>query len=177
MDDFSVKFPAQMEELRRGVQRDVRKSLRAAKHLVTAQVCFVFAIVLMKQSLQHFTPAGLLTANALCSLPFAFFLAKTDRAASEALGARQFSESLRASRGVAETTTMSSQGNALARVLNSWYVRFLGLLIVAGHACTAFGLELVSTSNAVVLGQLVPVYSCAIAVFSTTPSPMRSALA
>ena len=64
MDDFSVQFPAQMEELRRRVKRDVRKNLRAAKHLLAAQVCFVLALVLVKQSLQHFTPAGFLAARA-----------------------------------------------------------------------------------------------------------------
>ena len=170
-----MQFPAQMEELRRRVQRDVRRNLRAAKHLLGAQVCFVLALVLVKQSLQHFTPAGFLAARALVSLPLAYLLARSDQrlAAGEAFpiggGAREQKRL-----GAGETRPFASRASVNARIvalLNDGHVRWLGALVLLGQACTAFGLAQVSVSNAVVLGQLVPVYACAIAVFQGVEKP------
>ena len=182
MDDFSVQFPAQMEELRRRVQRDVRKNLRAAKHLLAAQVCFVLALVLVKQSLQHFTPAGFLAARALVALPLIYLLARSDRDAGEAF----FGENGTPARG--RLARGNGNGNALntpfgtrsapvsiapglAALLNDGHVRWLGALVLLGQTCTALGLARVSVANAAVLGQLVPVYACAIAVFQGVEKP------
>ena len=169
MDDFSVQFPAQMEELRRRVQRDVRKNLRAAKHLLAAQMCFVLVLVMVKQSLQHFTPAGFLAARALVSLPLAYLLARSDRAAGEARfsgDARDLSADN--TRPFASATSVNAHIMAL---LNDGHIRWLGALVLLGQAFTALGLARVSVSNAVVLGQLVPVYACAIAVFQGVEKP------
>ena len=177
MDDFSVQFPAQMEELRRRVKRDVRKNLRAAKHLLAAQVCFVLALVLVKQSLQHFTPAGFLAARALVALPLIYLLARSDRDAGEA-----FFGSGTPATGLARvanvnalrpfgTRSTPSIAPGLAALLNDGHVRWLGALVLLGQTCTALGLARVSVANAAVLGQLVPVYACAIAVFQGVEKP------
>lgn len=180
MDDFSVQFPAQMEELRRRVQRDVRKNLRAAKHLLAAQVCFVLALVLVKQSLQHFTPAGFLAARALVSLPLIllYLLARSDRDAGDAFfffggekHARENTTETRRDVPFAPSKKSPVTKERLAALLNDGHVRWLGALVLLGQAFTALGLARVSVSNAVVLGQLVPVYACAIAVFQGVEKP------
>ena len=147
MDDLSLKFPEEMEQTRLRVQRDVRRSLRAAKHLVAAQVCFVIAIVLVKQCLQHFTPSGFLASRAVVSLPFILALSKSDPDA-DAEFKREAPE-----------------------LFASGYLLFLGALVFLGQALLAQGLERVSVANTVVLGQLVPVYSCTIAVFQGVEKP------
>ena len=177
MDDFSVQFPAQMEELRRRVQRDVRKNLRAAKHLLAAQVCFVLALVLVKQSLQHFTPAGFLAARALVALPLIYLLARSDRDAGEAFfgSGTPATRLARVANGNAltpfGTRSAPSIAPGLAALLNDGHVRWLGALVLLGQTCTALGLARVSVANAAVLGQLVPVYACAIAVFQGVEKP------
>jgi len=181
MDDFSVQFPAQMEELRRRVQRDVRKNLRAAKHLLAAQVCFVLALVLVKQSLQHFTPAGFLAARALVALPLIYLLARSDRDAGEAFfgfsGTPATETAARVANGNALNTPFGTRSApiriapGLAALLNDGHVRWLGALVLLGQTCTALGLARVSVANAAVLGQLVPVYACAIAVFQGVEKP------
>ena len=181
MDDFSVQFPAQMEELRRRVQRDVRKNLRAAKHLLAAQVCFVLALVLVKQSLQHFTPAGFLAARALVALPLIYLLARSDRDAGEAFfGENGTPATETAARGNGNGNALTPFGTrsapvriapGLAALLNDGHVRWLGALVLLGQTCTALGLARVSVANAAVLGQLVPVYACAIAVFQGVEKP------
>lgn len=179
MDDFSVQFPAQMEELRRRVQRDVRKNLRAAKHLLAAQVCFVLALVLVKQSLQHFTPAGFLAARALVALPLIYLLARSDRDAGEAFfGSGTPATRLARGNGNGNAPTPFGTRSApvriapgLAALLNDGHVRWLGALVLLGQTCTALGLARVSVANAAVLGQLVPVYACAIAVFQGVEKP------
>lgn len=181
MDDFSVQFPAQMEELRRRVQRDVRKNLRAAKHLLAAQVCFVLALVLVKQSLQHFTPAGFLAARALVALPLIYLLARSDRDAGEAFfGFSGTPATETAARGNGNGNALTPFGTrsapvsiapGLAALLNDGRVRWLGALVLLGQTCTALGLARVSVANAAVLGQLVPVYACAIAVFQGVEKP------
>ena len=182
MDDFSVQFPAQMEELRRRVQRDVRKNLRAAKHLLAAQVCFVLALVLVKQSLQHFTPAGFLAARALVALPLIYLLARSDRDAGEAFfgssGTPATETAARVANGNARATPFGTRSApsisiapGLAALLNDGHVRWLGALVLLGQTCTALGLARVSVANAAVLGQLVPVYACAIAVFQGVEKP------
>ena len=176
MDDFSVQFPAQMEELRRRVKRDVRKNLRAAKHLLAAQVCFVLALVLVKQSLQHFTPAGFLRPRA--SSPCrSYTCSRSDRDAGEAF----FGVGTPATRlaRVANVNALRPFGTrstpsiapGLAALLNDGHVRWLGALVLLGQTCTALGLARVSVANAAVLGQLVPVYACAIAVFQGVEKP------
>lgn len=147
MEDLSTKFPAQMEETRLKVRRDVRRSAAAAKHLATAQVCFVLAIVLVKHSLQHFTPSGFMASRALVSVPFILALARSDPAATGEL--------------VASWRERSTSG----------YVAFLGVLVFLGQLLLYLGLERVSVGNTVVLGQLVPVYSCTIAVFQGVEKP------
>ena len=171
-----MQFPAQMEELRRRVQRDVRKNLRAAKHLLAAQVCFVLALVLVKQSLQHFTPAGFLAARALVSLPLIllYLLARSDRDAGDAFfggekHARENTTPTRRDVPFAPSSPVTME--RLAALLNDGHVRWLGALVLLGQAFTALGLARVSVSNAVVLGQLVPVYACAIAVFQGVEKP------
>jgi len=181
MDDFSVQFPAQMEELRRRVQRDVRKNLRAAKHLLAAQVCFVLALVLVKQSLQHFTPAGFLAARALVALPLIYLLARSDRDAGEAFFGENGTPAMSAiARGNGNGNAPTPFGTrsapvsiapGLAALLNDGHVRWLGALVLLGQTCTALGLARVSVANAAVLGQLVPVYACAIAVFQGVEKP------
>ena len=181
MDDFSVQFPAQMEELRRRVQRDVRKNLRAAKHLLAAQVCFVLALVLVKQSLQHFTPAGFLAARALVALPLIYLLARSDRDAGEAFFGFSGTPAMSAiARGNGNGNALTPFGTrsapvsiapGLAALLNDGHVRWLGALVLLGQTCTALGLARVSVANAAVLGQLVPVYACAIAVFQGVEKP------
>lgn len=181
MDDFSVQFPAQMEELRRRVQRDVRKNLRAAKHLLAAQVCFVLALVLVKQSLQHFTPAGFLAARALVALPLIYLLARSDRDAGEAFFGENGTPATSAiARGNGNGNALTPFGTrsapvsiapGLAALLNDGHVRWLGALVLLGQTCTALGLARVSVANAAVLGQLVPVYACAIAVFQGVEKP------
>ena len=161
MDDFSVQFPAQMEELRRRVKRAVRKNLRAAKHLLAAQVCFVLALVLVKQSLQHFTPAGFLAARALVALPLIYLLARSDRDAGEA-----FFGSGTPATGLARvanvnalrpfgTRSTPSIAPGLAALLNDGHVRWLGALVLLGQTCTALGLARVSVANAAVPRMLV----------------------
>ena len=182
MDDFSVQFPAQMEELRRRVQRDVRKNLRAAKHLLAAQVCFVLALVLVKQSLQHFTPAGFLAARALVALPLIYLLARSDRDAGEAFfGSSGTPATSAIARGNGNGNALNTPfgtrsapvriAPGLAALLNDGRVRWLGALVLLGQTCTALGLARVSVANAAVLGQLVPVYACAIAVFQGVEKP------
>lgn len=182
MDDFSVQFPAQMEELRRRVQRDVRKNLRAAKHLLAAQVCFVLALVLVKQSLQHFTPAGFLAARALVALPLIYLLARSDRDAGEAFfgfSGTPATSAIARGNGNGNALTPFGTGQSapvriapgLAALLNDGRVRWLGALVLLGQTCTALGLARVSVANAAVLGQLVPVYACAIAVFQGVEKP------
>jgi drug/metabolite transporter (DMT)-like permease len=180
MDDFSVQFPAQMEELRRRVQRDVRKNLRAAKHLLAAQVCFVLALVLVKQSLQHFTPAGFLAARALVSAPLIvlYLAARVDRDAGDAFfggekhsSARENTEARTSSTDVPFAKASPVTKERLLTLLNDGHVKWLGALVLLGQAFTALGLARVSVSNAVVLGQLVPVYACLIAVFQGVEKP------
>jgi drug/metabolite transporter (DMT)-like permease len=180
MDDFSVQFPAQMEELRRRVQRDVRKNLRAAKHLLAAQVCFVLALVLVKQSLQHFTPAGFLAARALVSAPLIvlYLAARVDRDAGDAFfggekhsSARENTEARTSSTEVPFAKASPVTKERLLTLLNDGHVKWLGALVLLGQAFTALGLARVSVSNAVVLGQLVPVYACLIAVFQGVEKP------
>jgi hypothetical protein len=45
------------------VKLDVERSAEAAWQLLLAQVCFVAAIMLVKQSLQHFTPSGFMASR------------------------------------------------------------------------------------------------------------------
>ena len=148
MEDLSVKFPEQMEETRLKVRRDVRRSLAAAKHLVAAQVCFVLAMFLVKQSLSHFTPSGFMASRALVSIPFILALAKSDPD------------------GGYDELKRSGQ-----EFITSWYVLLLGALVFLGQLLLYLGLERVSVANTAVLGQLVPVYSCTIAVFQGVEKP------
>ena len=78
MDALSKLFPDEMAETRRRVRKEVERSIKAAKFLVAAQVCFVLAIILVKQCIAHFTPAGFTAVRALVSLPFILALAKSD---------------------------------------------------------------------------------------------------
>ena len=78
MEELSKMFPAEMAETRKKVRKEVERSIKAAKFLVAAQVCFVLAIVLVKQCIDHFTPAGFTAVRALVSLPFILALAKSD---------------------------------------------------------------------------------------------------
>ena len=148
MDDLSSKFPREMEETRLRVQADVRRSLKAAKRLVAAQACFVLAIVLVKRCLtggdgasSPLTPSAFVAGRALVSLPFLYFLARSDP--------KSFAE-LRAE---------------FSALLSSSSVLVLGALNCLGQLLLAHGLAWSSVGNAVVIGQLVAVYSCTIAVF------------
>ena len=148
MDDLSSKFPREMEETRLRVQADVRRSLKAAKRLVAAQACFVLAIVLVKRCLtggdgasSPLTPSAFVAGRALVSLPFLYFLARSDP--------KSFAE-LRAE---------------FSALLSSSSVLVLGALNSLGQLLLAHGLAWSSVGNAVVIGQLVAVYSCTIAVF------------
>tara|TARA_B110000977_G_scaffold168217_1_gene217280 strand:+ start:5774 stop:7240 length:1467 start_codon:yes stop_codon:yes gene_type:complete len=180
MDDFTTQFPQQMEELRLRVQKDVRKNLRAAKHLLAAQMMFVSAIVLVKQSLTHFTPAGFLVARALVSLPLIYVTARWDETSCEAFGLgkggvlRNPLSSKQTTQNASMPTKTSTTKLTLSTLLNSWYVRGLGVLVLLGQVFTILGLERVSISNTVVLGQLVPVYSLLIAVFQGVEVPSVS---
>lgn len=147
MEELSKMFPAEMAETRKKVRKEVERSIKAAKFLVAAQVCFVLAIVLVKQCIDHFTPAGFTAVRALVSLPFILALAKSD-----AKSWREFAGSRR-------------------ELFSSGYLVFLGILVSLGQMLLVLGLERVSVGNAVVLGQLVPVYSATIAVFQGVESP------
>ena len=149
MDDLSVKYPEQMEETRLKVRQDVRRSVLAARNLMLAQVFFVLAIVLLKQSLQHFSPAGFMASRAIVSVPFILALA-SPRADPKAHK---------------ELVTCGRE------LFTSGYFLFLGLLVFLGQALLYLGLQRVSVGNTVVLGQLVPVYSCTIAVFQGVEKP------
>ena len=94
----------------------MQRSMAAAKHLVAAQVCFVLAIVLVKQSLQHFTPVGFMASRALVSVPFILALAKSDPAG-----------------GYEELTTCARE------LLASGYVVFLGALVFFGQLLLYLG--------------------------------------
>ena len=147
MEELSKMFPAEMAETRKKVRKEVERSIKAAKFLVAAQVCFVLAIVLVKQCIDHFTPAGFTAVRALVSLPFILALAKSD-----AKSWREFVGSWR-------------------ELFSSGYLVFLGILVSLGQMLLVLGLERVSVGNTVVLGQLVPVYSATIAVFQGVESP------
>ena len=107
----------------------------------------MLAIVLVKQCIDHFTPAGFTAVRALVSLPFILALAKSD-----AKSWREFAGSRR-------------------ELFSSGYLVFLGILVSLGQMLLVLGLERVSVGNTVVLGQLVPVYSATIAVFQGVESP------
>jgi drug/metabolite transporter (DMT)-like permease len=87
------------------------------------------------------TPSAFVAGRALVSLPFLYFLARSDP--------KSFAE-LRAE---------------FSALLSSSSVLVLGALNCLGQLLLAHGLAWSSVGNAVVIGQLVAVYSCTIAVF------------
>ena len=147
MDALSKLFPDEMAETRRRVRKEVERSIKAAKFLVAAQVCFVLAIILVKQCIAHFTPAGFTAVRALVSLPFILALAKSD------------------------TKSWKELAGSARELFSSGYLVFLGILVSLGQMLLVLGLERVSVGNTVVLGQLVPVYSATIAVFQGVEKP------
>ena len=132
---LSKMFPAEMAETRKKVRKEVERSIKAAKFLVAAQVCFVLAIVLVKQC-STISPRGSRPSGRSSPSPSSL---RSAARKSDAKSWREFMGSWR-------------------ELFSSGYLVFLGILVSLGQMLLVLGLERVSVGNTVVLGQLVPVY-------------------
>ena len=149
LNELSASFPDELDEMRQKVRDDVRRASQCAVQLIAAQACFVGAMCLSSQSLNYFSAPQFTLARGAMSLPFIYLLARTS------------GDTMRELRNV-------KKRNAL---FTSWVVILLGACVCLAQICLAYGLKSVSLGNAVVLGQLVPVYSCTIAVFQGIEKP------
>ena len=101
------------------------------------------------QSMNYFSAAQFTLARCAISLPFIYLLARV--------------------RG----ETMRELNNVKKRnaLCTSTVMILLAACVCLAQICLAYGLKRASLGNAVVLGQLVPVYSCTIAVFQGIERP------
>ena len=149
LNELSRAFPEELDEMRAKVRDDVRVASRCAAALIAAQALFVVAMCFVSEGLKYFTCAQFTLARGAMSLPFVCALA---RASGE---------------------TMRELNNAKKRnaLFTSWVVILLASCVCLAQICLVYGLKSASLGNAAVLGQLVPVYSCAIAVFQGAEKP------
>lgn len=149
LEQMSETFPEELDEMRRKVRDDVKRASQSAVLLTLAQACFVGAMCLSAQSMNYFSPAQFTLTRSLMSLPLIYLLARTR------------GETMRELKNV-------KKRNAL---LTSMVMILLAACVCMAQICLAYGLKYASLGNAVVLGQLVPVYSCVIAVFQGIEKP------
>ena len=149
LETLSETFPEELDEMRRKVRDDVNRASRSAVLLMCAQLCFVGAMCASAQSMEYFSAAQFTLARSALSLPFVYLLAKT--------------------RG----ETMRELNNVKKRkaLRSSLVMIMLAACVCLAQICLAYGLKRASIGNAVVLGQLVSVYSCTIAVFQGIEKP------
>jgi len=147
--DMTEQVEAEMKEVGEWLQEEVSRARRAGLRLLLAQALFAAALVLMKSALAHVTPEVFALAHALASLPLLILLGlATPRSRAELQW-----KSLRASEWLP-------------------YLCFLGVVgMFASQFLLAQGLKVAGVTNAVVLGQLVPVYTCVIGVFRLQEAP------
>jgi drug/metabolite transporter (DMT)-like permease len=149
LEQMSETFPEELDEMRKKVRDDVKRASQSAVLLTLAQACFVGATCLSAQSMSYFSPAQFTLTRSLMSLPLIYLLARTR------------GETMRELKNV-------KKRNAL---LTSMVMILLAACVCMAQMCLAYGLKYASLGNAVVLGQLVPVYSCVIAVFQGIEKP------
>lgn len=149
LETLSETFPEELDEMRRKVRDDVKRASQSAALLTLAQVCFVGAMCASAQSMNYFSAAQFTLARCAVSLPFIYLLARF--------------------RG--ETMRELKNAKKRNRLLTSMVMLLLAACVCFAQICLAYGLKSTSLGNAVVLGQLVPVYSCTIAVFQGIERP------
>ena len=149
LETLSETFPEELDEMRRKVRDDVKRASQSALLLTCAQACFVGAMCMSAQSMNYFSAAQFTLARCAISLPFIYLLARV--------------------RG----ETMRELNNVKKRnaLCTSTVMILLAACVCLAQICLAYGLKRASLGNAVVLGQLVPVYSCTIAVFQGIERP------
>jgi len=149
LETLSETFPEELDEMRRKVRDDVKRASQSAVLLTCAQACFVGAMCMSAQSMNYFSAAQFTLARCAISLPFIYLLAR------------------------ARGETMRELNNVKKRnaLCASTVMILLAACVCLAQICLAYGLKRASLGNAVVLGQLVPVYSCTIAVFQGIERP------
>lgn len=149
LETLSETFPEELDEMRRKVRDDVKRASESGGMLALAQGCFVGAMCASARSMEYFSAAQFTLARCAVSIPFIYLLARTR------------GETMRELKNVKKRN----------RLLTSVVMILLAACVCFAQICLAYGLKSTSLGNAVVLGQLVPVYSCTIAVFQGIERP------